>query len=64
MDDPKGQYGGEKLKKEDLIKKIKFVDLKAAAKERDIKLGRCPTKLSIAKKLPKKVLEELASKSD
>ena len=52
------------MKKEDLIKKIKFVDLKAAAKERDIKLGSCPTKLSIAKKLPKDVLEELASKTD
>jgi len=52
------------LKVEELVKKVKLVDLKKAARERNIKLGRCPTKLSIAKKLPKEVLEELASKSD
>lgn len=47
---------------EELVKKIQMKDLKAAARERGIKLGRCPTKLSIAKKLPKEVLEKLAGR--
>ncbi|MFQ6051576.1 MAG: hypothetical protein ACE5K4_07775 [Candidatus Hydrothermarchaeota archaeon] len=47
---------------EKLIKNVKMADLKQAAKERNIKLGKCPKKIDIAKKLPREVLEELASK--
>jgi hypothetical protein len=46
---------------EELAKKATLKDLKELAKKHDIKLGRCPTKLTIAKKLPKKELEELVS---
>ncbi|OFV68480.1 MAG: hypothetical protein SCAL_000156 [Candidatus Syntrophoarchaeum caldarius] len=49
---------------EELVKKVTAKDLKAEAKKRDIKLGRCPTKMDIAKKLPLEVLEELASKKE
>ena len=45
---------------EELLKRVKMKDLKAAAEEQGIKLGRCPTKRSIAEKLPKEVLEKLA----
>lgn len=45
---------------EELLKKVKLADLKAAAKEQGIKLGRCPTKRGIAEKLPKEVVEKLA----
>jgi len=50
------------LEVEELAKKAKLKDLKELAKKHDIKLGRCPTKLTIAKKLPKKELEKLVSK--
>lgn len=46
---------------EELAKKAKLKDLKELAKKHDIKLGRCPTKLTIAKKLPKEELEKLVS---
>lgn len=39
---------------------LKMKGLKKAAKEQGVKLGRCPTKRSIAEKLPKEVLEKLA----
>jgi hypothetical protein len=45
---------------ESLIKSISVKDLKAEAKKRGIALGRCPTKMDIAKKLPQDVLEKLA----
>ena len=46
---------------EELVKKVSLKDLKAAAKELGIKLGRCPKKMDIAKALPRAVLEKLAS---
>ena len=48
---------------EELVKKVSLKDLKEAAKELGIKLGRCPKKTDIAKALPKGVLEKLASKN-
>ncbi|MFQ5837050.1 MAG: hypothetical protein ACE5HG_04260 [Candidatus Bathyarchaeia archaeon] len=48
------------MRLDELLKKVKLADLKAAAKEQGIKLGRCPTKRSIAEKLPKEILEKLA----
>lgn len=48
------------LSLDELLKRVKMKDLKAAAKEQGIKLGRCPTKRSIAEKLPREVLEKLA----
>jgi len=47
---------------EEMAKKAKLKDLKEIAKKHDIKLGRCPTKLDIAKKIPKDELEALVSK--
>ncbi|MDI6719001.1 MAG: hypothetical protein QMD46_05260 [Methanomicrobiales archaeon] len=44
----------------DLLKRIKTKDLKDAARQRNIPLGRCPTKVDIARKLPDDVLKELA----
>ena len=49
---------------EELAQKATLKDLKAIAKKHDIKLGRCPTKLTIAKKIPKDELEELVVKSE
>ena len=45
---------------DELLKKVKMKDLKKAAEEQGIKLGRCPTKRGIAEKLPREVLEKLA----
>jgi hypothetical protein len=50
----------EKSDLESLIKSISVKDLKEEAKKRGIALGRCPTKMDIAKKLPQDVLEKLA----
>jgi hypothetical protein len=50
----------EKSDLESLIKSISVKDLKEEAKKRGIALGRCPTKMDIAKKLPQDVLKKLA----
>jgi hypothetical protein len=47
---------------EEMAKKAKLKDLKEIAKKHEITLGRCPTKLDIAKKIPKDELEALVSK--
>ena len=47
---------------EEMAKKAKLKDLKEIAKKHDIKLGRCPTKLTIAKKIPKEEFEALIEK--
>jgi len=45
-----------------MAKKAKMKDLKDIAKKHDIKLGKCPTKLTIAKKIPREELESLFEK--
>jgi hypothetical protein len=45
-----------------MAKKAAMKDLKEIAKKHDIKLGRCPTKLKIAKLIPKEELEALVNK--
>jgi len=42
-----------------LIKSISVRDLKEEAKKRGIALGRCPTKMDIARKLPEEALKKL-----
>lgn len=44
---------------EEMAKKATLKDLKAIAKKHNIKLGRCPTKLKIAKMIPRDELEKL-----
>jgi hypothetical protein len=42
-----------------LIKSISVRDLKEEAKKRGIVLGRCPTKMDIARNLPEEALKKL-----
>lgn len=53
--------GGLTVDVEEMAKKAAMKDLKAIAKKHDIKLGRCPTKLKIAKMIPKEELEALVN---
>jgi hypothetical protein len=47
---------------EALVKQISSALLKNEVKKRGIKMGRCPTKMDFAKKLPEDVLKDLAGK--
>lgn len=55
---------GEIMDVEEMAKKASLKDLKEIAKENNIELGRCPTKIKIAKLIPKEELEALVGESD
>jgi hypothetical protein len=52
--------GMEDRELKDLVSRISPADLKNEVKKRGIRMGRCPTKMDYAKKLPGDVLKELA----
>jgi hypothetical protein len=47
---------------EKLIKLVSTKDLRDEIKKRKLSLGRCPTKMDLAKKLPLDVVKKLAKK--
>ncbi len=47
---------------EEMAKKVTMKDLKQIAKNHNIVLGKCPTKLKIAKLIPEEELEALVNK--
>ena len=49
---------------EEMVKKASLKDLKEIAKKNNIELGRCPTKIKIAKLIPKDELKALVGESD
>ena len=54
--------GVKEAELKELVKEISSADLKSEVKNRGIKMGRCPTKMDFARKLPEDVLKQLAGK--
>jgi hypothetical protein len=54
--------GMQEQELKELVSHISSADLKSEVKKRGIKMGRCPTKMDFARKLPGDVLKELAGK--